>query len=68
MTGAMTGKEYKADVIAPRAIESITFANEAELKKVRSLAANVLKKEFERVTDGNKNIVFVRKMQSQEKK
>jgi hypothetical protein len=68
MAGAMTGREYKADVVAPRAIESITFASEAELKKVRSLAANVLKKEFERVADGNKNIVFVRKMQSQEKK
>jgi hypothetical protein len=68
MTGNLAGREYKADVFAPKAIELITFANEAELKKVRSLAANVLKKEFERVTDGNKNIVFVRKMQSQEKK
>lgn len=68
MTGAMTGKEYKADVIAPRAIESITFANEAELKKVRSLAANVLKGQFERVTEGNKNIVFVRKAAAKQEK
>lgn len=68
MTGAMTGREYKADVIAPRAIESITFANEAELKKVRSLAANVLKGQFERVTEGNKNIVFVRKAAAKQEK
>jgi hypothetical protein len=68
MTGAMTGREYKADVIAPRAIESITFANEAELKKVRSLAANVLKGQFERVTEGNKNIVFIRKAAAKQEK
>jgi hypothetical protein len=68
MAGAMAGKEYKADVVAPRAIESITFASESALKKVKSLAASVLKKEFERVADNGGNITFVRKMQPQEKK
>jgi len=68
MAGAMTGREYKADVVAPRAIESITFASESDLKKVKSLAASVLKKEFERVADNGGNITFVRKMQPQEKK
>lgn len=68
MTGSMTGREYKADVVAPRAIESITFASESDLKKVKSLAASVLKKEFERVADNGGNITFVRKMQPQEKK
>lgn len=68
MTGAIAGREYRADVIAPRAIESITFANAVELKKVRPIAANVLKKDFERVTNGGKEITFVRKMQPQEKK
>jgi hypothetical protein len=68
MTGAMTGREYKADVIAPRAIESITFASQADMKKIRPIAANVLKKEFERVTEGNKNIVFVRKAAAKQEK
>lgn len=68
MAGAMAGREYKADVVAPRAIESITFASESDLKKVKSLAASVLKKEFERVADNGGNITFVRKMQPQEKK
>ena len=68
MTGAIAGREYRADVIAPRAIESITFASAAEMKKVRPIAANVIKKDFERVTNGGKEITFVRKMQPQEKK
>jgi hypothetical protein len=66
MTGDLAGREYKADVLAPKSIESITFKSEADLKKVRSLAASVLKKDFERVTDGNKGITFVRKTQPTE--
>jgi len=68
MTGELAGREYKADVFAPNSIESITFKSEADIKKVRSLAAQVLKTQFERVTEGKNNIVFVRKAQSQEKK
>lgn len=68
MTGELAGREYKADVFAPKSIESITFKSEADIKKVRSLAAQVLKTQFERVTEGKNNIVFVRKAQSQEKK
>jgi hypothetical protein len=68
MTGELAGREYKADVFAPNSIESITFKSEADIKKVRSLAAQVLRTQFERVTEGKNNIVFVRKAQSQEKK
>jgi hypothetical protein len=64
MTGSISGREYKADVFAPQAIESITFATEADLKKVRSIAANTLRKEFERMTDDKKDIVFIRKPQA----
>jgi hypothetical protein len=66
MTGSLAGREYKADVVAPRSIESITFAKEADLKKVKSLAARVLQTEFERVSDGGKGITFVRKATSTE--
>jgi hypothetical protein len=66
MTGNLAGREYKADVFAPKSIESITFAKEADLKKVRSLAARVLQTEFERVSDGGKGITFVRKATSTE--
>ncbi len=68
MTGDTAGREYQADVFAPMAIESIIFASEADLKKVKSVAARVLQTDFERVTDGKKNIVFVRKVQGEEKK
>lgn len=68
MTGDIAGREYQADVFAPMAIESITFASESDLKKVKSLAARVLQEEFDRVTDGKKNVVFVRKAQGEEKK
>lgn len=68
MTGDIAGREYQADVFAPMAIESIIFASEADLKKVKSVAARVLQTDFERVTDGKKNIVFVRKVQGEEKK
>lgn len=68
MTGAIAGREYRADVIAPRAIESITFASAAELKKIRPIAANVIKKDFEKVASGGKEITFVRKAQKSENK
>lgn len=64
MTGDLAGREYKADVFAPKAIESITFANEADLKKIKGLSAKVLRDQFERTTEGTKDIVFVRKAQS----
>lgn len=66
-SGIVSGKEYKADVFAPQAIESITFATEADLKKVRSLAARVLQTEFERVGSDKKNITFVRKTDKEKK-
>jgi hypothetical protein len=66
MTGDLAGREYKADVLAPKSIESITFAKESDLKKVRSLAAQVLRTQFDRVTDGGKGITFVRKATSAE--
>jgi hypothetical protein len=64
MTGNLAGREYKADVFAPKAIESITFANEADFKKMKGLSAKVLRDQFERTTEGTKDIVFVRKAQS----
>jgi hypothetical protein len=63
MTGDLAGREYKADVFAPKAIESITFNSEADLKKIKGLSAKVLQTEFKRTTEGKKNIVFVRKGQ-----
>jgi len=68
MTGDLAGREYKANVFAPKAIESITFDSEADLKKMKGLSAKVLQTEFERVSDGKKNIVFIRKAQDKEKK
>lgn len=64
MTGTISGREYKADVFAPKAIESISFDTEADLKKVRGFAANTLRTEFERMTNDKTNIVFVRKSQA----
>jgi len=64
MTGDLAGREYKADVFAPKAIESITFASEADLKKMKGLSAKVLRDQFERTTEGTKDIVFIRKAQS----
>jgi hypothetical protein len=63
MTGDLAGREYKANVFAPKAIESITFDSEADLKKLKGLPAKVLQTEFERASDGKKNIVFIRKAQ-----
>jgi hypothetical protein len=68
MTGDIAGREYKADVFAPKAIESITFASEADFKTLKGLPAKVLRTEFERASDGKKNIVFIRKAQGEEKK
>lgn len=61
MTGDLAGREYKADVFAPRAIESITFANEKDITSLRGVSRNVLKRDFVRTTEGKKDIVFVRK-------
>jgi hypothetical protein len=68
MTGDLAGREYKANVFAPKAIESITFDSEADLKKLKGLPARVLQTEFERASDGKKSIVFIRKAQGEEKK
>jgi hypothetical protein len=68
MTGDLAGREYKANVFAPKAIESITFDSEADLKKLKGLPAKVLQTEFERASDGKKNIVFIRKAKGEEKK
>ena len=57
-TGDLTGREYKADVLAPNAIKSITFRGKDPVKQgaqIRGFAATILKQNFtkEKLPDGS---------------
>ena len=59
-TGALAGREYKSDVIAKNAIQSIIFDDEKALKQVRGLPAQVLKSGFVKETLPDGRIQFTR--------
>lgn len=64
MTGELAGREYKADLSAPRAVQSITFTDPKELKAVRGLTGRTLMQEFDRSINDAGQTVFTRKPQA----
>jgi hypothetical protein len=59
--GELTGKEYKADVIAPKAIQRVTFNNVRVLNSLSGLSKRTLVQNFDRVVLPNGKIEFTRK-------
>jgi hypothetical protein len=59
--GDMTGREYKTDIIAPRAISKITVPNLKALKGIRAFVLKTLQGQFTRVDNKDGSITFTRK-------
>lgn len=60
MTGDMAGREYKTDMVAPRAVQKITM-KEADTKGLRGLTKRRLAAEFSREATGDGLVRFHRK-------
>lgn len=61
-TGVIGGVEYRSDIFAPRAVESITFKNpKRDIKGLRWLIRRVLQQEFTRTDNPDGSVVFTRK-------
>jgi hypothetical protein len=63
MTGELAGREYKADISAPRSVQSITFTDPAQVKTVRGITARALTQDFDRSINDAGQTVFTRKPQ-----
>lgn len=59
--GDMTGREYKSDIIAPRAVSKITVPNLNALKGIRASVVKTLQSQFDRVDNADGSITFTRK-------
>jgi hypothetical protein len=59
--GELTGKEYKADVIAPKAVQRVTFDNARVLNGLSALAKRTLSQNFDKKVLPNGKIEFTRK-------
>lgn len=59
--GELTGKEYKADVIAPKAAQRVTFDNARVLNGLSGLAKRTLSQNFDKKVLPNGKIEFTRK-------
>jgi hypothetical protein len=59
--GELTGKEYKADVIAPKAVQRVTFNNARVLNGLSGLAKRTLSQNFDKKVLPNGKIEFTRK-------
>jgi len=61
MTGDIAGREFKSDVIAPRAIQSVTFANAKDLNRTSGMSKRALNAEFDKAENSDGSITFTRK-------
>ena len=61
MTGDLTGREYKSDVIAPQAVQVITFVDPKQLKKIAPLVKRTLNSSFDKTENPDGSIKFTRK-------
>ncbi len=59
-TGDVAGREYQADIVAPRAVQSITFAYPKQVNLARGLTRRVLQQEFTRTDLPDGRVQFVR--------
>ena len=59
--GELTGKEYKADVIAPKAVQRVTFNNARVLNSLSGLAKRILSQNFDKKVLPDGKIEFTRK-------
>jgi hypothetical protein len=59
-TGDIAGREYKTDIVAPRAVQSVTM-KAADAKRLRGLTRRVLLTEFDRQDIGGGLMQFQRK-------
>lgn len=60
-TGVIGGKEYVADLIAPKAVQSVTFKTQNDFNKTRALVRRVLSREFAKTVNPDNSITFTRK-------
>ncbi|ROH88014.1 PLxRFG domain-containing protein [Pseudomethylobacillus aquaticus] len=62
-TGNIAGREYKVDIVAPRAVQSVTFANPKFEKGLGGISIRRLKAEFDREVNPDGSITYTRKPQ-----
>ena len=62
--GEITGNEYQADVIAPRAIQSITFANQKAANKLSGFSKRALQQRFTKETLPDGRVKYTRKAEA----
>lgn len=62
-TGIIGGREYVADILAPRAVEKVTFKKEKDLKNLQWLSRKNLAENFTKTVNKDKSITFIRKFE-----
>ena len=62
-TGIIGGREYVADILAPRAVEKVTFKREKDLKNLQWLSRKNLAENFTKTVNKDKSITFTRKFE-----
>jgi hypothetical protein len=62
-TGVIGGREYVADILAPRAVEKVTFKKEKDLKNLQWLSRKNLAENFTKTVNKDKSITFTRKFE-----
>lgn len=60
-TGVIGGREYRADIVAPRAIEEVVLKNAKDWKRLGGLAQRNLANNFTRVVNKDGSVTFTRK-------
>jgi hypothetical protein len=62
-TGVIGGREYVANILAPRAVEKVTFKKEKDLKNLQWLSRKNLAENFTKTVNKDKSITFTRKFE-----
>jgi hypothetical protein len=67
MTGDLAGREFKSNVIAPRAVQSVTFTKAKDFNRTNGIAKRALIAEFDRSENADGGITFTRKAEPSNK-
>jgi hypothetical protein len=62
-TGIIGGREYRADIIAPRAVDEVVLKNAKDWKRINALVKRNLTQNFTRATNPDGSVTFTRKTQ-----
>lgn len=62
-TGVIGGREYRADIIAPRAIEEVVLKSAKDWKRLGGLVQRNLANNFTRVVNRDGSVTFTRKIE-----